>query len=109
MNTRPSSMTPEEIERILKAVETQGASIRVSDPRLSQIIAWAAIALGTLFTGAVTWGVKSVSDLNTNVAILIEQRKTDREDTQRLHEDNDRIARRLEALEQWRLNNERGR
>jgi hypothetical protein len=78
MNTRPSSMTPEEIERILKAVETQGASIRVSDPRLSQIIAWAAIALGTLFTGAITWGVKSVSDLNTNVAILIEQRQIEK-------------------------------
>jgi hypothetical protein len=43
-----------------------------------------------------------VSDLNTNVAILIEQQKNTRED-------NERLNRRLESIEQWRLNNERGR
>jgi hypothetical protein len=95
-------MSPEEVERILKALGDRGASIRLSDPRLSQIIAWAAICLGTLFTGALTWGVKSINDLNTNVAILIEQQKTSREDA-------DKLDRRLEALEQWRGNYERGR
>jgi hypothetical protein len=102
MTTRPSSMSPEEVERILKSLGDRGASIRLSDPRLSQIIAWAAICLGTLFTGALTWGVKSINDLNTNVAILIEQQKMSREDA-------DRLDRRLEALEQWRGNYEHGR
>jgi hypothetical protein len=102
MTTRPPSMGPEEVERILKSLGDRGASIRLSDPRLSQIIAWAAICLGTLFTGALTWGVKSINDLNTNVAILIEQQKMSREDA-------DRLDRRLESLEQWRGNYERGR
>jgi hypothetical protein len=95
-------MTPEEIDRIVKAAEASGASIKLSDPRLSQIIAWAAIAVGTLFTGFIGWGAKSVNDLNTNVAILIYQQKNSREESERLEH-------RLEALEQWRINNERGR
>jgi hypothetical protein len=102
MSTRPSSLSEEEVNRIVAAVERRGASITLSDPRLSQIIAWAAICLGTLFTGALTWGVKSVNDLNTNVAILIEQQKMSRVDA-------DKLDRRLEALEQWRGNYERGR
>lgn len=95
-------MSPEEIKRIVDAVETRGASITLSDPRLSQILAWGALCLGTLFTGAVTWGVKSISDLNTNVAILIEQQKNTRDESEKLD-------RRLEALERWRVENERGR
>jgi hypothetical protein len=99
-------MTQEELDRIIKMVESRGASITLSDPRLSQIIAWSAICLGTLFTGALTWGVKSINDLNTNVAILIEQQKTSREETGRRL---DIVERRLEDLERWRYGNERGR
>jgi hypothetical protein len=95
-------MTQEELDRIMKMVEQRGASITLSDPRLSQIIAWSAICLGTLFTGALTWGVKSINDLNTNVAILIEQQKSSKDET-------DRLDRRLEDLERWRYGNERGR
>jgi hypothetical protein len=48
--TRPTAMTPEEAEKIMREAHERGASVMVSDPRVTLVTNWllGVIALGLL-------------------------------------------------------------
>lgn len=68
MNTKPSALTPEEVDRLVKVLEARGGSVTIQDPRVSQVQAWvwAAIGAGVIAVGG--WLVTSINDLNQTMA-----------------------------------------
>jgi len=70
-DTRPPVITEEQVLRIIAAMQRSGASVNVSDPRVSAVQAWILGLVGTGVVAAALWGGKSLQDLNTTVTIAI--------------------------------------
>ena len=91
-DTRPSMITEEQLQRIIAAMQRNGANVNVSDPRVSAVQAWILGFVGSGLVAAAAWGAKSISDLSTTVTIAI-ARQDQQARTQEDHED------RLRSLE----------
>lgn len=69
--TRPTAMTPEEAEKIMKEAISRGASVLVSDPRVT---AWTNWLLGVIALGLLSgfWSMfASINQLKEQNATLI--------------------------------------
>lgn len=84
-DSRPSAITEEQLQRIIAAMQRHGASVNVSDPRVSAVQAWILGLVGTGLVAAAAWGAKSISDLSTTMTIAI-ARQDRQERTQEDHE-----------------------
>jgi hypothetical protein len=73
--TRPSAMTPEEIEKILRAVADRGASIQVTDPGLTAAKNWILSAIGIAVIGGYVSLISAVNSLKEQNATLIAEIK----------------------------------
>jgi outer membrane murein-binding lipoprotein Lpp len=78
--TRPTAMTPEEAEKIMKEAIARGASVLVSDPRVTAWTNWllGAIALGLLsgfwsMFASINQLKEQNATLNANVQFLQQQ------------------------------------
>lgn len=70
-DTRTPVITEEQLERLLVALQRSGASVNVTDPRVSAVQAWILGLVGAGIVGAAAWGAKSLQDLTTTVTLAI--------------------------------------
>lgn len=84
--TRPPSLSEEEIKRIIKHMESNGAQVTVTDPRLTNVQNWVLASIGVGLIGAAGWLASNVSELNRSVAVLIQQNAY----AQRINDNQDR-------------------
>lgn len=67
-DTRTPVITEEQLQRIIQALERSGASVNVSDPRVSQVQTWILGLVGVGLIAAGTWVAQSIGTLTTTVA-----------------------------------------
>lgn len=65
--TRPSSLTEEHIEKIVKALKARGGQITYSDPRISRVRDALLGLIGVAALGVLGWMASSVDKLNRNM------------------------------------------
>jgi hypothetical protein len=92
-DTRPPAITEEQLQRLMHAIQRSGASVNVSDPRVSAVQAWIIGLVGAGVVGSGLWGAKSLQELNTTVTMAIA-----RQDQQgRVQEDHEQRLRAMES------------
>jgi hypothetical protein len=70
-DTRPPAITEAQLERIIHAMQQRGATVNVTDPRVTAVQAWILGLVGSGVVGAAIWGANSLSELTTTVTIAI--------------------------------------
>lgn len=71
--TRPSSLSPEEMEKLLSQLADRGARITMTDPRVSATTNWLLASIGGIFIIVGGWLITSVNTLNEKLAAVIQQ------------------------------------
>lgn len=71
MITRPSTLSPEEMEKLMERLSNSGARISMQDPRVTSWQTWIMVTMGTVSIAVAGWGVKSINDLNQNMAAML--------------------------------------
>lgn len=91
--TRPSQMSPEEIEKlsqdiarrqrgdltqrevdkVVEGMVNRGARVEMKDPRVSAVHNWLLGTIAFAIVSGIGIGISQLSDLNKNVAVLIER------------------------------------
>lgn len=69
--TRPPTLTPEEMDRLLERLADRGAKITMLDPRVTSAQTWILITIGAVGVSVAGWGIKSINDLNQTMATMI--------------------------------------
>lgn len=70
-DTRTPVITEDQLQRIIQALERSGASVNVSDPRVSQVQTWILGLVGMGLIGAGAWVGQSIGTLSTTVASAV--------------------------------------
>jgi hypothetical protein len=92
MITRPSTLTPEEMEKLIERLANHGARISMTDPRVTSVQTWIMVTMGGIGIAVGGWGVKSINDLNQNMAAMLVRYEYD---TRRV----ERIERHIEVVD----------
>lgn len=71
--TRPSTLSPEEMDRLLERLANTGARITMLDPRVTSAQTWVLASIGTVIVGMGGWGIKSINDLNQTMTRVVTQ------------------------------------
>lgn len=71
--TRPSTLTEEEMNKLMQGLADRGAKITMADPRVTSVQTWIMLAVGAAFITVGTFIISSVNELNKNMAIVIQQ------------------------------------
>lgn len=97
--TRPSSLSQEEMDKLLERLANTGARITMTDPRVTQAQTWILIAVGSAFIACGGWLIQSVNALNATMGRVVTQNEYT---VQSLHNIDSRLDRqedRLRAVE----------
>lgn len=108
--TRPSTLTPEEMDLLMQRIANSGAKITMLDPRVTSAQTWLLSVIGVAMTGFLGWNIKSIQDLNQTVKVVQTQyefllKQSDRIEQrvdQRVNESSghmDRIERHVESVD----------
>ena len=62
--TRPISMSKEDVDKLVRAIEECGGSITLQDPRVSRATSWIIAGAATTAMGLVGWLATSVNELS---------------------------------------------
>jgi hypothetical protein len=89
---QPAIITEAQFAALLAAFERRGASVTVSDPRVSAVQAWIFGLVGTGVVGAALWGAQSLSELNLTVTSAVARQ----EQQGRVQDDHEQRIRALE-------------
>lgn len=68
-DTRPA-ITEEQLARLIAAIQRSGASVNVTDSRLTSLQNWILAAVGAGLISAGIWVGDKISDLSLSVALL---------------------------------------
>lgn len=71
--TRPSTLSQEEMDRLLEKLANHGARITMVDPRVTSVQTWILSTIGVAIVGLAGWGIKSINDLNRTMTIVVTQ------------------------------------
>ena len=63
MITRPSTLSPEEMDKLLERLANHGARIEMTDPRVTSVQNWILITIGGAFVALAGWGIRSINEL----------------------------------------------
>lgn len=88
--TRPSSLSPEEMDKLMERLANHGAKITMLDPRVTGAQAWVLATIGITLVGVGGWGIKSINDLNQTMTRVVTQNEYRDAQVQRI-EDHVRI------------------
>jgi hypothetical protein len=69
--TRPPTLTPEEMDKLLERLADRGAKITMLDPRVTSTQTWIMVTIGAVGISVAGWGIKSINDLNQTMATMI--------------------------------------
>jgi hypothetical protein len=73
MITRPPTLSPEEMDRLLERLADRGARITMQDPRVTSVQNWILTGIGTSLLGLVAWGVNSINELSKTLTVVVTQ------------------------------------
>lgn len=71
--TRPSTLTPEEMDKLLDRLANTGAKLTMTDPRVSAIHNWLLASIGGILILVGGWTISSVNTLNQTMVKVVEQ------------------------------------
>lgn len=71
--TRPSTLTQEEMDKLLEGLASRGARISMADPRVTSTQNWILATIGLTLVSLAGWGVKSINDLNQTMTRVLTQ------------------------------------
>lgn len=71
--TRPSTLSPEEMQTLLSQLADRGARITMTDPRVSATTNWLLASIGGIFLLVGGWLITSVNRLNEGLVKVIQQ------------------------------------
>lgn len=97
--TRPSSLSEEEMDRLMERLANQGAKITMLDPRVTGAQAWALATIGMTLVAVGGWGIKSINDLNQTMTKVVTQNEYRDEQLKRVEEHVKILDGRVVALE----------
>lgn len=84
--TRPSTLTPEEMDKLMERLANSGARISMTDPRVTSLQTWVMVTIGAVGISVAGWGVKSINDLNQNMAAMLIRYEYDTRRVERVEE-----------------------
>lgn len=99
MITRPSTLSPEEMDRLMERLSNSGARITMQDPRVTSLQTWTLVTMGTIAIGVGAWGIKSINDLNQNMAMMLLRYDYDSKRVDRIEQHIEYIDGRVVVLE----------
>lgn len=71
--TRAPVLSEQQVERIVSAMQRSGASVNVSDPRVSQVQTWILGMVGVGIIAACGWMAQSIGTLSTTVGAAVQR------------------------------------
>lgn len=74
--TRPPTLSPEEMDKLLERLANTGAKLTMTDPRVSAIHNWLLATIGGVLILVAGWMVTSINALNQTMVKVVEQMKT---------------------------------
>lgn len=99
MITRPPTLSPEEMDRLLERLANSGARITMADPRVTSVQTWIMVTIGAVGISVAGWGVKSINDLNQNMAAMLVRYEYDTRRVERLERHVEYVDGRVVILE----------
>lgn len=99
MITRPSTLSPEEMDRLMERLANSGARITMQDPRVTSLQTWLLVTIGGIAIGVGGWGIKSINDLNQNMATMLVRYDYDTKRVERIEKHVEYIDGRVVILE----------
>lgn len=71
--TRPATITEDQLQRILAAMQARGANVNVTDPRVSQVQTWILGLVGMGLIAAGCWVAQSIRTLSSTVSASVQR------------------------------------
>lgn len=71
--TRPSTLSEEEMSKLMERLANHGARITMTDPRVTSVQNWIFASIGAVLLLLGAWVGQSITELNKNMAKVIEQ------------------------------------
>jgi hypothetical protein len=100
--TRPSSLSPEDVEKIVHAMTRRGASISMTDARFTAVQTWLLTAIGISIIGLGTWLIDTVNELNITMTRVVTQNEGRDQESARMRQHLESVDKRVVDLERGR-------
>jgi hypothetical protein len=98
-STRPSSLSPEDAEKIIREMARRGASIQMTDARFTALQTWLLGAIGVAIIGSAAWLIQSVNELNITMTRVVTQNEARDAESVRMRQHIEALDKRIIALE----------
>lgn len=107
--TRPSTLTQEEMDKLLERLANTGAKLTMTDPRVSAIHNWLLASIGGVLIIVGGWTISSINSLNQTMVKVVEQNRTAERTNEAQDRRFDNMDRRIDSLDQRLREEERKR
>lgn len=97
--TRPSTLSQEEMDRLLDRIASHGAKLTMVDPRVTSVQTWILSTIGVSIVGLAGWGIKSINDLNQTMATMLVRYDYDIKRVERIENHLEAVDTRVVTLE----------
>jgi len=97
--TRPSTLSQEEMDKLLERLADRGASITMLDPRVTSTQTWILVTIGAVGISVAGWGIKSINDLNQTMIRVVTQNEYRDEHVKRIETHLESVDGRVVTLE----------
>lgn len=97
--TRPSTLSQEEMDRLIEKLANHGAKITMVDPRVTSVQTWILSTIGVSLVALAGWGIKSINDLNQTMTRVVTQNEYRDDHVKRIEQHLDVVDSRVVTLE----------
>lgn len=97
--TKPSTLSQEEMDRLLERLANHGARITMVDPRVTSVQTWILSTIGISIVGLAGWGIKSINDLNQTMTRVVTQNEYRDDHVRRIDQHLEAVDTRVTTLE----------
>jgi hypothetical protein len=74
--TRPPTLSPEEMDKLLERLANTGAKLTMTDPRVSAMHNWLLASIGGVLILVGGWTITSINTLNQTMVKVVEQNRS---------------------------------
>lgn len=97
--TRPPTLTPEEMDKLLERLANTGAKLTMTDPRVSAMHNWLLASIGGVLILVGGWTINSINSLNQTMVKIVEQNKQFERTNDAQDRRFDNLDRRIDSLD----------
>lgn len=97
--TKPSTLTQEEMDKLLERLANHGARITMVDPRVTSVQNWMLGTIGVAMLGLAGWGIQSINALNNTMTRVLTQNEYRDAHVQRIEQHLETVDSRVIGLE----------